>query len=402
MHTLKVGIWLDSNYKPTAGGGYSYYDKLIKHIDEYDFPANIEIVFLSESTTNPQFKKSVKNISLINNCFRYDNFILKCFPPLFKYFRKIRRIIENPYYRSLFRKLHIDALYYLKQEECHISNYPFIATNWDIGHISTYPFPEIKKDFHRRKRFYENILPKAIFVFCESESGKKELMKYTSVEDFKIKTVPIFSGDTASIVTDDMDATEFLNKCKLVENEYYFYPAQFWSHKNHYGLLLAFARIVHDHPNLKLVFTGSDKGNLQYIKDVIIDLGLENHVLILGFISSKEINILYKNAISLVMPTYLGPSNMPPIEAMELNCPVICSDLSGHKEILGDSALYFDPHDITSIEMKMREILNNEKRNDMIKKLYLREKESKYKVEYAIKKIEEYLLELLYIRKTWK
>ena len=402
MDTLKVGIWLDSNYNPTAGGGYSYYEKLIKHIDEYDFSPNIEIVFLTESTGKHPVKKNVKEISLINRLFKYDNLVLKCFPPLFKYFRKIRRILETPYYQSLFRKLRIDILYYLKQEECYISNYPFIATNWDIGHVSTYPFPEMAATINRRKRFYETVLPKAIFVFCEYDSGKEELKKYTSIDDFKLKTVPLFSGVGTSLAVTDAIATDFLNKYQLVKNEYYFYPAQFWAHKNHYGLLSAFARILRDFPNLKLAFTGSDKGNLQYIKDIITDLRLENNVLILGFVTLEELNILYKNTLSLVMPTYLGPTNMPPIEAMELNCPVICSELSGHKEILGDSALYFNPHDISSIEAKMREILNNEVRNDLIEKLYLKEKESKFKVEYAIKKIEEYLLELLYIRKTWK
>ena len=402
MHILRVGIWLDSNYKPTEGGGYSYYEKLVRNIDNYDFSRNIEIIFLTESTTKPSIKKDVRAISLINRCLKYDSIVLKCFPSLYKHFRKVRRIIERPYYYFLFRKLHIDVIYYLKQEECHISNYPFIATNWDIGLVSTYPFPEIVTDFNRRKNFYENILPKAIFVFCESESGKEELRKYTSIDEFKLRTVPLFSGNCTSLVIDDIHSITFLDKYKLVRNEYFFYSAQFWAHKNHYGLLLAFARIVRDFLNIKLVFTGSDKGNLQYIKDVVTDLKLENHVLILGFVSAEEINILYKNAISFVMPTYLGATNMPPIEAMELNCPVICSELTGHKEILGDSALYFNPQNITSIEMKMREILDESVRNELKKKLSLKQKESIFKVEYAIKKIEEHLLELLYIRKTWR
>jgi glycosyltransferase involved in cell wall biosynthesis len=402
MQTLRVGIWLDPNYKPTEGGGYSYYEKLVGNIDRYHFSSHIEIVFLTEVTIKSQFRKHLLHISIFNKYIKYDAFVRKCIPPLFKHFRKIRRIIETPYYHFLFRKLDIDVLYYLKQEECYISNYPFIATNWDIGHISTFPFPEIVKDFTRRKRFYEKILPKAIFVFCESESGKEEIKRYTSIDEFKLRVVPTFSGDDAASDIDDVFSASFLKKNELTKNKYYFYPAQFWAHKNHYGLLLAFSRIVLDYPDLKLVLTGSDKNNLNYVRDTISSLGINNNVLILGFVTVKELHVLYKNAVTLVMPTYLGPTNMPPIEAMELNCPVICSELSGHNEILGDAAFYFQPQNITSIEGEMRKILNPVARDELLRKLYIRNKESKFKVEFSVKKIEEYLLELSYIRKTWK
>ena len=49
---LKVGVWLNEEYSPQEGGGFAYYDKLIKAIDEYKFPEGIEIVFVS--TANPQ------------------------------------------------------------------------------------------------------------------------------------------------------------------------------------------------------------------------------------------------------------------------------------------------------------------------------------------------------------
>ena len=397
---LKIGIWLDSNYKPTEGGGFSYYDKLVRNIDNHSFPPEVEIVFLTESACKTQLKKQVLKISVLNRLIKYDSIIQKCIPKLFKHFRKIRRLMEMSYYNSLFKKKNIDVLYYLKQEECYVSDYPFIATNWDIGHISTYPFPEIAKDIKRRKRFYEKILTKAIFVFCESEAGKEELKKYTSLDEFKIRVIPLFSGNNSNqIINED---SSFFEKYNFSPNTYYFYPAQFWAHKNHYGLLLAFSRIVSDFPDLKLVLTGSDKGNLKYIKNIISDLGIEKNVIILGFVSTNELYLLYKNAIALVMPTYLGPTNMPPIEAMEFNCPVICSDLSGHREILGDAALYFEPQDTFSIEKMMRSMLNEEFRKEFIKKLSLRNNESIFKIEYSIKKIETFLLELSYIRKTWK
>jgi glycosyltransferase involved in cell wall biosynthesis len=34
---------------------------------------------------------------------------------------------------------------------------------------------------------------------------------------------------------------------------------------------------------------------------------------------------------------------MPLLEALDFNCPVLCSDIETHREILEDAALYFYP-----------------------------------------------------------
>jgi glycosyltransferase involved in cell wall biosynthesis len=49
------------------------------------------------------------------------------------------------------------------------------------------------------------------------------------------------------------------------------------------------------------------------------------------------------------MPTFFGPTNIPPLEAFELGCPVATSRIYGVPEQLGDAALLFDPHSIEEI-----------------------------------------------------
>ena len=66
-------------------------------------------------------------------------------------------------------------------------------------------------------------------------------------------------------------------------------------------------------------------------------------------LTEEEIASFYKHALALVMPSYLGPTNIPLIEAREFNCPVLCSDLDGHKEILGSEAIYFPPNNVIKI-----------------------------------------------------
>ena len=62
----------------------------------------------------------------------------------------------------------------------------------------------------------------------------------------------------------------------------------------------------------------------------------------LGLVPDEDIPALYEGALALVMPAYYGPTNLPPLEAVTLGCPVIYSDLPGCREQMGDAALYCD------------------------------------------------------------
>ena len=43
----------------------------------------------------------------------------------------------------------------------------------------------------------------------------------------------------------------------------------------------------------------------------------------MNFLPDEEISYLYKNCLAVVMPTYFGPTNIPPLEAFKLGIPTI-------------------------------------------------------------------------------
>lgn len=400
---MKVGIWLDAEYTPEEGGGYSYYDKLVKAIDAYPFDSSVEVCFVTESHSAVlHLQRSLCRLTHIPNIS-----IWKRIKKRFSRVCQNELIRENALnkqirYRQILKDNGIDVIYYLRQSECHISNYPFIATNWDIGHSSTYAFPEVAMDgqFESRNHFYTNILPKALFVFAESEAGKQELLQYTRISEDKIKVVPIFAGNCVEDTISEIEQQNVLEQYSLIQYKYFFYPAQFWAHKNHYGLLCAFAKFHQNHPEYKLVLTGSDKGNLLYIKSLVEKLDLIDSVVFPGFVPTSVINTFYKQSTSLVMASFFGPTNMPPIEAMQLGCPVVCSDISGHREILGDAALYFDPADTQSIVDAMEQI--SKERESYVKLLKEQNIKSKFIVDSALQSINSALVQLVPIRSTWQ
>ena len=50
---------------------------------------------------------------------------------------------------------------------------------------------------------------------------------------------------------------------------------------------------------------------------------------------------------------------LPPLEAMSVGCPVLCSDRSCIPEIVGDSGLYFDPESTASLVEKIELIMSD-------------------------------------------
>jgi len=77
--------------------------------------------------------------------------------------------------------------------------------------------------------------------------------------------------------------------------------------------------------------------------------GLQNHFHILGYVTNDELVSLYKNAKALVFPSFFGPTNIPPLEALALGCNVIISNVYAHYEQLGEDAIYFSPNNANEL-----------------------------------------------------
>ncbi|MBK9292963.1 MAG: glycosyltransferase family 4 protein [Oligoflexia bacterium] len=140
-----------------------------------------------------------------------------------------------------------------------------------------------------------------------------------------------------------------------------FYPAQFWSHKNHASLLETVALLKSKNKKINCVLVGSDKGNLAHIKNLVAKLNIKDQIIFPGFVTREELIALYQNTLAMVYPSLCGPENLPPLEAMALGCPVIANNIPGAKEQLGEAALLIDclnANEIAGAILKLQESQN--------------------------------------------
>lgn len=78
-----------------------------------------------------------------------------------------------------------------------------------------------------------------------------------------------------------------------------------------------------------------------------------------GFVSDGELNWLYKNAACFVFPSFIEGFWLPVLEAMQFDCPVICSNCSSLPEVAGDSAILVDPENTEEIANSIRLIVKD-------------------------------------------
>ena len=396
---MKVGIWLPNNFVPEHGGSYSYINKLVNNIDLYKFDESINICFITTRATSFDLKRDIYTVDPLSKCGFLYNILSKL---------RISEFFYRAYYRFFKKRISkklvsykINLVYYLKQGECVLQNFPFISTNWDIGHCSTFSFPEIndKNEFQRRTKYYRDILPRALNVISESDSGKRELLRYTNIGAHKIDVMPLFAGGVCDIKISSDEIDKRIKKLGLESKSFFFYPAQFWAHKNHIAILDALREIRCTYPDVIVAFCGSDKGNLDYIESKIDEFELSKNIRHFGFLPISDVRALYERCVSLVFPTFFGPTNMPIIEALQLGIPVVCSDIDGHREILGDSGLYFNMYNSKSLIDSMNLMLSE---SYIYKnKIEIQSKNNKFRVENSLYCLNEILLKLKYVRETW-
>jgi glycosyltransferase involved in cell wall biosynthesis len=238
-----------------------------------------------------------------------------------------------------------DLIIYLTPLVRPVADIPYVTVVWDLMHRITPFFPEVARggEWESRERRYREILPRAACTIALNPRGREEIVSFYGVDSARIRVLqlptPSFAlreGATAGAPR----ALEHLG----VRGEYLFYPAQFWAHKNHACLLRALKLLAERHDfRPQLVLSGSDKGNRTHVERMMRELGLAEQVVFAGFVSREDLLALYRHAFALLFPSYFGPENLPPLEAMALGCPVIASNIPGHDLQLGAAAMLADP-----------------------------------------------------------
>ena len=345
----KLAFFLD--IEKHSGGTYHELVYMIDKIDQKN-KDKFEIVIISTSKNfEVNFNnKSFKTYHINMNFFDRHIAFLRNYDPT------IRRLKKYFFFKNkleeLLKKINVNLVYFTgpSQYSLYLEKTDFIITIPDVSHREDLEFPEWTKsdssEFHRREEIISKSSIKAIAIITNAEIIKDKISYFYKTSKNRIYVInhrPSLA--ISNFNTPDLKLSSELKKKHKLPEKYIFYPAMYLPHKNHKYIIDAI-KIINSKIdfNLSAVFCGSDKGYLNKIKKYTNDQNLNDKIYFLDYVNDEHLPYLYLNSLALTMPTFSGPTNMPPWEAFKLEVPVFYSKLGNIQEVYKDAVYYLDPY----------------------------------------------------------
>jgi glycosyltransferase involved in cell wall biosynthesis len=287
-----------------------------------------------------------------------------------------------------------------------IGDHPFIVTVWDLDHRRFPEFPESYADrlFERREKPLGITLTRALAVIANSPWLASCIHSLYQVDLSRIIELPFVPSLAVRrhAAGSGLTTAEGV-RCKYdLPPRYVFYPAFFFPLKNHLYLLEGLLALERQYGIiLHAVFCGGGSPlHSAMVKRQVHALGMTERVHFLGLVPDEDVPALYEGALALVMPAYSGPSNLPPLEAVTVGCPVIYSDLPGCRELMGNAALYCDLADVSSLANHLAALIQDSALLDDLKRTGRRLAAEIAKIDYG-ERLSPVLEHYDYVRRRW-
>ena len=205
-------------------------------------------------------------------------------------------------------------------------------------------FPQLFPDAGRIRTRLATLYAQAERIICISESSRRDLLHFFPVAPEK--TVVIHHGFSPLPAPSGNEVLPHFDG-----RPYLLYVGSRATYKN-FGVVLQ-ALALQKERDLCLLAVGG--GELQRSEQDAIDrLGLKGRVSVVARVTDRELAASYRHALLFVYPSLYEGFGFPPLEAMQMNCPVLLSRTSALPEICGDAAFYFDPSSAEDLAYRLQ------------------------------------------------
>jgi glycosyltransferase involved in cell wall biosynthesis len=231
---------------------------------------------------------------------------------------------------------------------------PSIFVPHDLQHLH---LPGLFTHAERRQRraYYRPLCEQARTVIALSRWGKEDLVRSLGVAADKVRVIGWASILAAYPQPSAADLRAVVERF-LLPQDFAFFPAQTFKHKNHIQLLEALARLRDGGLEVPIVFSGHQNEHFEAIQRRARQLRLQGQVHALGFVTPLELGCLYRRCRMVVFPSRFEGFGMPLLEAFNAGAPVASSNATSLPELANGAALLFDPDNPLAITEAIRRL----------------------------------------------
>jgi glycosyltransferase involved in cell wall biosynthesis len=345
---MRIGI--DARFYGSIGKGLGRYtQKLIENLEKTD-QENLYFIFLRKDNFD-EYQPKNKNFKKVLADYRWYT---------------LAEQIRMP---SLLNKYNLDLVHFPHFNVPLFYRKKFIVTIHDLILIH---FPTIKGTtlnplfyklkFWMYKLAINSAIKRSEKIIAVSNFTKEDILSNYKVNSDKISVAYEACDDFCNFSI--QKSRDILEKYGIIK-PYILYVGNAYPHKNLEELVLAFSQIKEEIKNLRLVLVGKEDYFYTRLKKIIQARKIEK-VIFSGFVPDKDLDTIYREAELYVFPSLYEGFGLPPLEAMAKGVPVISSDHPCMREILEDSAFYFNAKNRDEMAEKIKNLIRN---TEEIKKL---------------------------------
>jgi GT2 family glycosyltransferase len=204
-----------------------------------------------------------------------------------------------------------------------------------------------------RHQWFSRVARTATFFQCNSKYVQDRLVAH-----YKIHPSSCFR--TYNVVQNRLPAPAATTRLpdNTPEAPFFFYPANFWPHKNHETLLVAYRQYAYAAGSRAwpLVFTGQPDSRMKLLEELRDGLELGKSVTFMGHLDDSTFAALWQRAGALVFPSLHEGFGIPLLEAMRFGVPILAANTTSLPEVAGDACLLVDPTDPRLIADALRRL----------------------------------------------
>lgn len=267
--------------------------------------------------------------------------------------------VERRRRRGLLRELEADLLFCpFTSPRFAEPGVPTVCVVHDLQY-RTYPQFFDPDDALYRDATFMSAVRRASVLVAVSDYTRESVLRQARVDPARVRVVP---HRIAKRIGFERPADpQVLRELGLLPGRYLLYPANFWRHKNHEMLLVAFGLGCRDGlpVDAVLVCTGAPGDRQRYLAGATRSMGIGDRVRFPGHVSNEAFATLLGNAGGLVFPSLYEGFGMPVVEAMVAGVPVACSNTTALPEVVNGAAILFDPRKPDQMSQAMIRLLQD-------------------------------------------
>ena len=181
---------------------------------------------------------------------------------------------------------------------------------------------------------YKIAINKSIHLFTVSNYSKNTILTNYKIDSSKITVAYNGWQHFSTKINENTTLSKFP---ELKEKEYYFSLATMAKNKNFIWIV----ETAKKNPNK--IFAVAGKIDIKKLGDTIGET--PKNLIKLGYVSDDEAKLLMKNCKAFIFPSVFEGFGIPPLEALAMGAPVICSTSTCLPEIYKDSVHYLNPYE---------------------------------------------------------